>query len=279
MKVEAKGHKECEDTDVLCTETLMFPTVKRATNPLYITKIYALRYWVIRNLTCKVPYVPYTITKGKSLLEIVVIISTFGILLGMSQGYLTTKTSGRMAVDFACIMIIFALKNNALTMFLGISYERAIQYHKAAGVLTVLLAISHMILNERKMLEVEKSGIITLVLFTATSLSYLLKDIWFELFYYFHFCMYFVIAAMTHIHGAKAFKWTVVVWGFDALVRYYFGGHTVEADVTVLADGVVKISIPKSFEYSPGQYCFISVPALTHFQYHVSYSTCLFIII
>ena len=141
------GYKDYEDTDVLCSETLMFPTVKMSTNPCYVSNFYTLRYWVIRHLTCKVPFVPYWISKGKSLLEIIVIISTFGILLGMSQGYLTTKTSGRLAVDFACIMLIFALRNNALTMTLGISYERAIQYHKAAGCLTVLLGISHMILN------------------------------------------------------------------------------------------------------------------------------------
>ena len=263
--------KDYEDSDVLCSETLMLPTIKMSKDPGFIMGIYKTRYWMVRALTCHVTFLPEWATKGKSLLEILFIFATLAIVVCMSQAHLTSLTSGLLAEDFACFMIILALRNNIMTMLLGISYERAIQYHKAAGIIAVLLGISHMIHNLRKNPQrLEKPGIAMLCLFVVTSFAYLLKDKFFELFYYFHISCYICILGVSWKHGAKSIIWTVIVWGLDILFRYYFGAHKVEAEITLLSDDVMKISFKKAFDYSPGQYCFLAVPALSHFQYHVS---------
>eukprot|EP00607_Mallomonas_marina_P010876 CAMPEP_0182422080 /NCGR_PEP_ID=MMETSP1167-20130531/7674_1 /TAXON_ID=2988 /ORGANISM="Mallomonas Sp, Strain CCMP3275" /LENGTH=357 /DNA_ID=CAMNT_0024599823 /DNA_START=613 /DNA_END=1686 /DNA_ORIENTATION=- len=45
--------------------------------------------------------------------------------------------------------------------------------------------------------------------------------------------------------------------------------HTIEAKVELLAGNVVRIIIPKNiFVYSPGQYCFLMIPALSSFEFH-----------
>lgn len=263
--------KDYEDSDVLCSETLMLPTIKMSKDPGFIMGIYKTRYWMVRALTCHVTFLPEWATKGKSLLEILFIFATLAIVVCMSQAHLTSLTSGLLAEDFACFMIILALRNNIMTMLLGISYERAIQYHKAAGIIAVLLGISHMIHNLRKNPQrLEKPGIAMLCLFVVTSFAYLLKDKFFELFYYFHISCYICILGVSWKHGARSIIWTVIVWGLDILFRYYFGAHKVEAEITLLSDDVMKISFKKAFDYSPGQYCFLAVPALSHFQYHVS---------
>ena len=249
----------------------MFPSIKVSKDPGFILRIYKVRYWMIRALTCQITFLPDWATRGKSMLEIFFILATFALLICISQAHLTSLTSGLLAENFACFMIILALRNNILTMLLGISYERAIQYHKAAGCLTVLLGVSHMILNLRKAPKrLEKPGIAMLCLFVVTSLSYLLKDKRFEFFYYFHISCYIAILGVSWKHGAKAIIWTVIVWGIDILFRYYFGAHKVEADITLLADNVMKISFKKPFDYAPGQFCFLAAPGLSHFQYHVS---------
>ena len=263
--------KDYEDSDVLCSETLMLPTIKMSKDPGFILGFYKTRYWMVRALTCHVTFLPEWATKGKSLLEILFIFATAAIVVCTSQAHLTSLTSGLLAEDFACFMIILALRNNIMTMLLGISYERAIQYHKAAGVIAVLLGISHMIHNLRKNPKrLEKPGISMLCLFVVTSFAYLLKERFFEVFYYFHISCYICILGVSWKHGAKSIIWTVIVWGLDMLFRYYFGAHKVEADITLLSDDVMKISFKKAFDYSPGQYCFLAVPALSHFQYHVS---------
>jgi respiratory burst oxidase len=59
-----------------------------------------------------------------------------------------------------------------------------------------------------------------------------------------------------------------VAWAIDLLLRYVLTVHTVKATVDVLPADVVRVRFPRNFSYLPGQYCFISVPALSHFQFH-----------
>lgn len=259
-----------EETDVLCSENLAFPHVRIFSNKDSIVKFYTFRYWMVRSLTTSPTFLPHWITFRKSALELFLIIAMFAITLAISQGWLNGRTSGELAEDMACFMIISAFKNNALTIFLGVSWERAIQVHKVAGVLTVLLSISHMIINMRERLRIVKYGIALLCLFTASSLSYLLKKRHYEVFYAFHIASYFCILGVGFMHGADMLVYTIIVWGVDWLARIYFGLHKVEANVTALSNNVVKISFKRNFKYFPGQFCLVAIPSLSYFQFHVS---------
>ena len=261
-----------EETDVLCTETLAFPSVKILSNKDSMVRFYSFRYWMVRSLTTSLTFLPRWMTRGKSAIELFLIVAAFAITLTISQGWLNGASAGQLTQDMACFMIISAFRNNILTIFLGISYERAIQVHKVAGVLTILLAISHMIITLRKKLYEGRTGIALIILFVTTGLSYFLKTKYFEVFYAYHIMSYIAILGVGYRHGARALVYTVIVWGVDVLARVFFGLHKTEADVTALPNDVVKISFKRKFNYSPGQYCFVSVPALSHFQFHVSTS-------
>jgi hypothetical protein len=260
-----------EETDVLCTESLGFPTTKISSDQDSLVKFYSFRWWLVRSLTTGVPCLPRWLTGGKSALELFLIIAAFAITLTISQDLLNGKTSGKLAEAVACFMIVSAFRgNNILTIFLGISYERAIQIHKVAGVLTIFLGISHMIIVQRKFLYAEKTGIALLCLFTMTAASYLIKKKYFEVFYAYHVASYIAILGVGYRHGPKKLVYTVIVYGVDMFARWYLGSYKTEADVTAMPNDVVKISFKKNFKYSPGQYCFVSVPALSHLQFHVS---------
>ena len=258
-----------EDTDVLCSENLAFPYVRISSSKDSIVKFYSFRYCMVRSLTTSPTFLPHWVTLRKSALELFLIVAAFAITIAISQGWLDGGSSGQLAEDMACFMIISAFKNNILTILFGISWERAIQVHKVAGVLTVLLAISHMIINMRERLRIVKYGIALLCLFTASSLSYLLKKRNYEVFYAFHVASYICILGVGYSHGAKMLVYTVIVWGVDWLARIFFGFHKVQADATALPNNVVKISFKKNFKYSPGQFCLISIPELSYFQFHV----------
>lgn len=260
-----------EDQVVLCTETLIIPTVKTWQS---LIKVYSLRYWMIRHLTCSVPYLPFWLTQGKSVLEWLFLEATFLIFLIITQN-LDSQNAGQLTADVACAMIVFALRNNILTVVFGISFERALFWHKAAARLTIAMGVIHAIINYKTDTVEEfqnyKTGLTLLILIITASLSYfLLKKKNFEIFYYFHILLYFVIVVIAAIHGASTLSFSMILWVVDIITRYYFTLNKVQADVTVLSNDIIKISFKKSFDYSSGQYCFISVPGLSSYQFHVS---------
>lgn len=187
------------------------------------------------------------------------------------QGY-DGQSSGDFVADTGCLMILFALRNNVLTFLFGISFERALLWHRAAAVLTIILAVIHAYINfkEDSIIEGNKlTGIPMLVLFITASLSYFIKAKSFELFYYFHMISYLTVVILGFIHGATVFSLSIIIWGFDMLVRYYFAVNKVQAEMDSLPGEIVRVKFPKVFDYSPGQYCFISVPQLSYYQFHV----------
>ena len=73
---------------------------------------------------------------------------------------------------------------------------------------------------------------------------------------------------LSFVHGASAIAIAGLVWFTDLAVRYYFCGRTINAEIVALPADVIRIRFTKPFLYTPGQYCFISIPALSEYQYH-----------
>lgn len=71
-----------KENESYCTENLAFPSVKLSSKAgQQLKKVYTFRYWVIRSLTCYVPYLPHWLTGGKSLLEIIIMKLAFSLLI------------------------------------------------------------------------------------------------------------------------------------------------------------------------------------------------------
>jgi hypothetical protein len=78
-----------KETESYCTENLAFPSVKLSSKAgQHFKKVYTFRYWVIRSLTCYVPYLPHWLTGGKSLLEIIFMELAFALFIVTIQVYM-----------------------------------------------------------------------------------------------------------------------------------------------------------------------------------------------
>ena len=228
-----------DEADVLCTENLSFPSFKMSNSRLL--SVYTFRYWMVRTLTCNVPYLPSWLIRKKSLLEVFFIIASFIILMYTSIGLFNTQTSGQLANNLGNVMICSALRNNFFTFSLGISYERAIEWHKIAAILTLFLAACHVYQNRERIRD--KSGLILYGFMILTSLIYLFKKKMFEYFYFLHIGLFLAIVIIGYIHGAKYFIASLILWLFDVSVRYYFRAHQVEAEFTFYDNDVIRLDI------------------------------------
>jgi NADPH oxidase len=205
----------------------------------------------------------------------------YAVLIAVCKG---TQTSGELASAIGGLAVIFGLRNNVLTTIFSISFERALFYHKLVAVLSLILSAIHGAFalvgsdseeeggdgGEGGDDDRNSSGFVLIALMAAASLSYLVKKYFFEGFYYFHFLVYFAIVVLSAIHGATLLAVAIIFWVADLLLRYALTVHKVEATIEMLPADVVRIRFPKRFAYSPGQYCFVSVPALSYLQFHVS---------
>lgn len=304
--------KTSDSVDVFCTENLLCPPVKRSST-FVLSKFYGARYSIFRSLT-SFTSLPHWITGGRSLLELILMTLAFVILVSIIQGY-NGKTSGSLVQDFAghhcwyfcCsivivvvsiiitifssgdifvnsdisnfagLTVIFALRNNVLTVLFGISFEKAIFWHQFTAILVIIMTLIHAMIIVKKSGIIIKSihshkasGVALLMVLVISSMSILLKKYRFEAFYYLHISMFFMATGLAVVHGANIFAYASLLWAMDMFIRYYLAAHKVQADMAVLPGDVIRVSFKKPFHYSPGQYCFISVPALSYYQYHVS---------
>lgn len=242
-----------------CTETLICPT-----NSFPVVNWwYKFRYALIRasSLPVAVPS-KFPVLGGKNIIEVGVMLLIFaaGIAVTLGSG---EEGSGSVASWIAGFGVLLGLRNNPLTLVFGISFERALFWHKLVCILAISLSVIHGCLAESS-----SSGITLTCLMGGTSVVYLAKYVSFELFYFVHILFLGGIAAVAFMHSADTFGICVLVWAFDVTVRYLLMGKRIDATATVLPGGVVRLSFPKPFEYSAGQFVFVMIPTLSQFQYH-----------
>lgn len=209
----------------------------------------SFRYLVVRALTCPVPCLPMKISfiGGKSFIEIVALIVTFGITIKFSLK--TSSSAGYVADYLGGVLVLCGMRNNVLTVLFGVSFERALYFHKFVALAMVAAMTIHGIgegLND--------TGLALIILICTTVLIYVAKitNLSFELFYYIHVLCYLAIIPVAFLHSATFFPIAGAVWACDLLLRYLITLKKVTAEATVLPGNVVKIQFPKMFAYQPG---------------------------
>jgi predicted ferric reductase len=101
-----------------------------------------------------------------------------------------------------------------------------------------------------------------------TSFSYYVKQNHFEFFYYFHFAMSIFICIACALHSAGFMCVAYAVWTSDVILRYFLTLNKLPVVARCLDADVIRFTLPKSFEYKAGQYCFICIPEMDRYQYH-----------
>jgi NADPH oxidase len=258
------------------------------------------RYLIIRFFTIPLKCLPvsFPFIGGRTLIELLYII--LGIVISIAIfSKQDTDDSGSISTILAGASVLFSLRNNILTIVCGVSFERAMFYHKWAGVFAIITGFIHGYIalwkgdsddghHDRRLDGYDGppptsvstffnaikdddnfTGFLLLLLMMLTACSYVVKNYWFEIFYYFHFTVSFAIFIFALMHEAGFLAFCYGVWMADLFLRYILTlKKSTNVSAIVLDAGVICLTIPKEFEYKSGQYCFIMIPSLNMFEYH-----------
>lgn len=195
---------------------------------------------------------------------------------------------GKLTVlNMACALIPVT-RNSIWTFFFGISFERAIKFHRVVAPLTSLYAIIHLIL----IVKLYDSSIITSIdwigqavplygLLSLITMIIMVIFAWdvvrrkkFELFWYLH-NLFFVVVALAMLHTTLnvimlAFPFALVL--LDLTLRLTSGctRSCVIESADAMSDECTKLSvtIPKNFTFEAGQFCFLRIPTISIFEVH-----------
>lgn len=263
-KVLSDAQEKYESEILRCTDTLICPN-----NSWWIVdQWYRMRYYLIR--CSSQPSLPpsFPLIGGRNIIEVTAMsaILAVGIYITIVLG---DDAFGEIASWAAGMGVLLGLRNNPLTLVLGVSFERALFWHKLVCLSAVIFSIAHGYLVIKKHVEHDTlTGIVLFGLMILTSVVYLAKRCSFEVFYFLHLMFLLVITAFCFIHRAWAFAACTIVWALDIAIRYILLGKRIEATAMVLPAGVIRVRFPRPFQFSAGQFVFVMIPLLSSFQYH-----------
>ncbi|CAH0478245.1 unnamed protein product [Peronospora belbahrii] len=232
-------------------------------------------------------------------LPVVMISTAYSVFQAMSRNVANTGIPASVAL---ALVFGFAVRNNSLLLFsTGISYERALFYHKFAAFVTILLAALHgyaFVLGLRNSEQSrENPKIVTglgalfgLVLMYLLSLSFF-RRAFFRFFVRVHWILFIAIVVCAILHGARIVTVGVAPWAIDMLYRLvyrpriYAHGPIGKSKKGIIAQdllsicalpgNITRIQFPRvcqhtgdNFAYEAGQYAFLCVPSISHFEWH-----------
>jgi predicted ferric reductase len=229
--------------------------------PWYAMPI-GIRFHIIRMISCPIPFLTNAIPfiGGKSLIELGIM--AFFAWITISVSLPDAEGAGRIADYLGAVVVITGLKNNILTMLFGISYERALFYHKCFAGMAIAVTIIHAFTG------MVMAALAMVIVMGLISVLYFIKDFWFEGFYYAHLIGVILIIPFGALHKSSWFVYACFIWMADMLLRYLITLHREKAQACILPGNVIKISFDKSFSYEAGQYCFLHIKELSLVEFH-----------
>jgi NAD(P)H-flavin reductase len=243
-------------------------------NNTFQSKLSACRYWCIRLVSCAVPGIKSSIPiiGGRTLVEVICVLILAAMAVALSLP--SNKTAGHYGDFFGAATTILGLRNNLLSILFGISYERALFWHKVMGCATLGMICFHGLVG------FNLSGFLMCFGMGIMLLTYLIKSMdiknAFEIFYYAHLASIIVIIGCGQVHhSAMWFSFSGALWVIDVVLRSFITSKTIKASVTCLPGKVVKLTFESSMTYGPGQYAFVRIPEVNKVEFHpFSFSSC-----
>lgn len=97
-----------------------------------------IRYIIIRTVSCPVPFLTNDVPLigGRSFAELL-------IMVAMAALFFVTAGSGSTESIICAMLVLFGLRNNVLAAIFGVSFERALYFHKWSGILAISVVIIH----------------------------------------------------------------------------------------------------------------------------------------
>ena len=224
-----------------------------------------------------------------SLAEMVVCLLWVGALVALTQ-FKMVDITGRMAAFALATAVLPVTRKSVWVKVIGLSFERAIKFHRWVSRLAVLLALVHGVLQvvnkgSHVLLETRATswgwgniyGTLSLGVMLFVSLLAIgpIRRRYFEAFYYPHFLALAAVGlAMAH---AKAVVWVMLPplalyaldkalqWGSACCTSYRI---TQLAKVSGGCRVVVASTDGRPIRFSGGQYFFLRIPCVSRLQAH-----------
>ena len=228
------------------------------------------------------------------------------IIIWFFQGYHlsfvdpATESSGTIASYVLFYTYLSANKANSLFAFLlGIPFERMIPFHRMSSVFAVVLSIFHArvayqasetspIFSFLKEDTYNITGTISLSLMIAlVGLSFystILRQFAYQLWLFTHLVSAVGVMVALFLHEVDAIIYVVIWWTIDIIARYCIMTtcqYRLSSGVQIRRiaqpdqenqehEPAVEIMFPKpfNFDYCPGQFLRIAIPAISIFEFH-----------
>eukprot|EP00178_Gracilaria_changii_P021590 TRINITY_DN6407_c0_g1_i1.p1 TRINITY_DN6407_c0_g1~~TRINITY_DN6407_c0_g1_i1.p1 ORF type:complete len:548 (+),score=89.49 TRINITY_DN6407_c0_g1_i1:98-1645(+) len=243
---------------------------------------------------------------GLTIIEILValILLAGTVLLAFVLKDADAEQSGNVAQFYWIPLFLLILYRSPVALLFGISFERSMFWHGFFALLALGYGVWHgvscmywadldddggtpvrgfqaFVRGEQKS-EFISGGviIIAMALLIITSIHPIrrfVRRIWL----WSHHILAVTAVVFCALHGAGA---AVAAFGFyiaDRLFGYVFQAHWQYARLgsetkgTLLPSGFVRLSVPRTFSFRPGQFICINIPSISLFEYHTfSIATC-----
>mmetsp|Transcript_13368 Transcript_13368/g.28394 ORF Transcript_13368/g.28394 Transcript_13368/m.28394 type:complete len:515 (-) Transcript_13368:309-1853(-) len=191
----------------------------------------------------------------------------FGALQFVTQGCGASGFGAEMGIAAA---FATAPHSSLWTWLFGLSFERAMEYHKWFAMTAILCTVAHAVACGSDFDGFLLLG--TMVGLGITSLSPVRRN-FFEFFYRTHWVLFLATAALLLLHdGGKAGLIGFPLWAFDVFYRYFYlawNKYPRKAMVYSLPANVIRMEFPKgNFAYRAGTYVFLCIPELSYYEWH-----------
>ncbi|OWZ18780.1 Ferric reductase [Phytophthora megakarya] len=240
--------------------------------------------------------------KVGDLLIVLPIIAGFIIYAALKATNRDVTSTGSPPSIALAVVFGFAVRNNALLLICtGLSFERALFYHKLAAFITIILVGIHgfaFLLGVRKDEQsVHDSKVVSglgalcsLVLIYLFSVSWIRRR-FFEFFVRVHWLLFITVIVFAVIHGARLVVVGFAPWAIDMLYRLVYRSQVYvhgpdwgsnrgvvarnQLSISALPGNITRIQFPRvrqgtseTFAYEAGQYAFLCIPSISYFQWH-----------
>lgn len=226
----------------------------------------------------------------------------------VAAGVQVSETGPLPAIALLVVFVLTVRNNSLLILLTGISFERALLYHKIVAVLAVLLGGLHGLAyyfdeediapayNNRRLgraprltgsskKDLALSGLVLFFLMVGLLIFSLppFRRRYYELFLRSHWLLFIGVVVFGVIHGAPQVLIGAGVWLADLLFRHAyvfarrFGvcGSNVgvvapqSVRIRTLPGDIVRIEFQRdAFRFDAGQYVFLCIPALSALEWH-----------
>ena len=214
----------------------------------------------------------YEICGPISLFEVVsvLLLSVIPIVMSLASG----KGGIESVIMFVGVVVI--AKNNILQFLLGVSWERAILFHKVCGIVSLVCSAIH---GFDKLIQMSPAAIMAenrvftgmllmCMLGLQPVLYFVIKSHCFEVFYFLHLAVYFVMVYYAVEHGAPFVLYSVIVFAVDLAIRFLLSSYRVQATIESKPGDVIEMSFTKNMKFRAGQYVFLMIPKLGVYEWH-----------